>query len=243
MLKKFTLIELLVVIAIIGILLSILLPSLNKSRHLAYQAVCMSNQSQQLRGTVGYLKDNDQKMMPMNFFSNNKYSSSHPHNNYYLRYTRGFASSNQGVLYVDGYLDSARVFYCPGLEQEEGLEHLSSFEYYVENYNGYPEPERFKTMGASNKIRGSYYFNPYGQEKRFKSFLKMDDSDIMFMDLLREGNLSHRALGKRWVVLRADGAAKVVSSELAFSKISTTNVNDNWSHFEDVLDEISSLID
>ena len=41
--KKFTLVELLVVVAIISILLSIFLPSLNKSREIAKMAVCLSN--------------------------------------------------------------------------------------------------------------------------------------------------------------------------------------------------------
>ena len=44
--KKFTLVELLVVIAVLGILLTILLPSLSKAKQQAQNAVCVSNLKQ-----------------------------------------------------------------------------------------------------------------------------------------------------------------------------------------------------
>ena len=46
MVKKFTLVELLVVIAVLGILLTILLPSLDKAKAQAQNAVCVSNLKQ-----------------------------------------------------------------------------------------------------------------------------------------------------------------------------------------------------
>ena len=44
--KRFTLIELLVVVAIIGILVSILMPSLQKARQKTKTAVCVSQNKQ-----------------------------------------------------------------------------------------------------------------------------------------------------------------------------------------------------
>ena len=55
--KKFTLIELLVVLAVIGILVSILMPSLHKARQKARAAVCMSNTKQIGLAWALYLKN------------------------------------------------------------------------------------------------------------------------------------------------------------------------------------------
>lgn len=55
---KFTLLELLVVISVIGILVSLLLPSLSNARKKSLQAVCMSNQRQIGIAVSSYSTDN-----------------------------------------------------------------------------------------------------------------------------------------------------------------------------------------
>ncbi len=57
--KKFTLIELIIVIAIIGVLVTLLLPSLSRARYLAKLAVCKSNLAQISRINMVYATSNN----------------------------------------------------------------------------------------------------------------------------------------------------------------------------------------
>ena len=73
--RKFTLIELLVVIAIIGILVSMLLPSLVKARLKSQSAVCKSNLKNMFPGVMMFTEDN-KGIMP---WSQKEYGNIHPH--------------------------------------------------------------------------------------------------------------------------------------------------------------------
>lgn len=57
--NEFTLLELLVVIAILGILLSLLIPSLARAKEIALESTCMSNRAQNIRGVMLYGQNND----------------------------------------------------------------------------------------------------------------------------------------------------------------------------------------
>ena len=112
--KKFTLIELLVVIAIIGILVSLLLPSLTKARETAKRAVCMSNLSQFGKGLMVYGKMEKGKLPP-----NNQVLKNNNGNGTEAIWTSSLANdpkygkwAGQGRLYKTNLVD-AGIFDCP----------------------------------------------------------------------------------------------------------------------------------
>jgi prepilin-type N-terminal cleavage/methylation domain-containing protein/prepilin-type processing-associated H-X9-DG protein len=97
--SAFTLIELLVVIAIIALLLSIILPSLNKSKEQARKLLCQSNQKQTLLAIEAFAYQNDQ---------------------WYPVHSSGKWEGIDGTLLSQNYLDSSGLFQCPSDKADFG---------------------------------------------------------------------------------------------------------------------------
>jgi prepilin-type N-terminal cleavage/methylation domain-containing protein/prepilin-type processing-associated H-X9-DG protein len=136
--KKFTLIELLVVIALIGILLSILLPSLLSAREKAKRAVCQSNLRQMHNLATHFAKSNKYKIFAFYGHSGRKQS------NYFI--SKGSKYYNFGFFYKEYPEDLPGIMYCPS-ETSEWMK-----------YDG--EQNQWAPRGGKN-LRSSYNMYPY----------------------------------------------------------------------------------
>ena len=110
--RGFTLVELLVVIGIIALLISILLPSLNKARESARKVACASNQRELSNMLHIYAAEWDNKVVYGNI---QEFAF-----NFVVNFNNGIRTPSRtsfGLLYEAGLMDSAKAFYCPEEER------------------------------------------------------------------------------------------------------------------------------
>ena len=106
--KKFTLLELLVVLAIIGILLSLLLPSLSQVRTKARKVVCLSNTNQISKAFIMNSENHDGRI----FWETSQHNGSWP-----------FDLSKKHVIELDL---TKEVYFCP---EHHGYDNMGAWEH------------------------------------------------------------------------------------------------------------------
>ncbi|MCM8536453.1 MAG: type II secretion system GspH family protein [Lentisphaeraceae bacterium] len=158
---KFTLIELLVVIAIIGILSSILLPSLQKSRRAAYMALCMSNQKQIGVANEMFLMDNNDFYMN----SDNITNIAEPNVGYQYAGTGGTKGSNVGrplnaYLGVTSSTQEMSFTLCPEYNQSSPPSFVTSWNWsYMGTARGDQDDDLDGNTGNSDKVSAGAIIN------------------------------------------------------------------------------------
>ncbi len=123
--RRFTLIELLVVVAIMGILASILLPSLQQARQKGFQAVCTSNQKQ-IGVLLNLYSDDNNGNYPI---YGTTYEDTVSWNDLLADYDGRdltFAEKKQGHFNTDDY-DGIDAYSCPASIQHRPGQVLSSY--------------------------------------------------------------------------------------------------------------------
>ena len=127
--RGFTLIELLVVISIIALLLSILMPSLQKAKFLAQRVVCFNNVKNQHLPQMMYATDNDDKFAP--------------HNDFTPGYARSAGVNPESQIHEQmrgTYISNSKILLCP--LQKKFPWYNSDLEYYDVGYGGWDNEDR-----------------------------------------------------------------------------------------------------
>ena len=221
---NFTIMELLIVVAIIGILVSLLLPSLTKAREVAKLSVCMSNQSQINKRVVLYAKKDDAAIPP---YHRDGWNIDNGHNTRYFYYGNSWSSRRNLAHLWDSEeeVDAGPEFFCPS--QENGL-------YKYETYAPFPTPSATPESGWSDRIRLSYAYNPWrvdgGWNPRYSSMYQFDDETILTSDIFTQAAemrnlgdiLSHSAIYSM-AVGKGDGSVYVKKSRALMSTIRSGN--------------------
>lgn len=207
--KGFTLIELLVVIAIIALLLSVVLPSLNRVKEYSRRTICATNMRSLATLVTLYAQGNDDYIPPLTDrypLGNANYDDQK--SNHYDRWFRiledptpTWSYWNLGLLYKAGLADTGEIFFCPS--------RLAEYKYEDYSVPGWPTDQPIGSTG----IRIPYAYNPVCKSltDRHRRFSKLGQFTVgggpLIVDLLSTKEPTHV---RGWNVAQKDASVDFV---------------------------------
>lgn len=249
--RGFTLVELLVVIGIIAVLISILLPTLNRVKKQALHVQCASNLKQIGIGLISYANDYN-GYYPLAFrdflritprqhdpqIGNEwNYDYQLPFWSYLLGPNFGF-----GILYDRKYITNRMVFECPGFA-------TPAFTIADD-----PEPwlyAPFPPDRPNENYRASYMYKPHrtnylrgapsqGTRWNYRKMTDLPARNVLALDILLQTNYVAHQSGRSipsWNMLFRDGRVELIPSALTFEQMTRRgSVGDDWRKMDDYRD-------
>ena len=222
--NKFTLLELMIVIAILGILITILLPSLHKSKYMARAAICATNLKSNVTA-INVSASNNNMHMP------SKPGGTPEFHRYFYRKKKD-QHFLLGELWKNEYLTSPQSIFCPEVDQN-----FNGSVYSYSNYliNGEFNPRQGCINEGVTAGRASYITYPYQVGDWSKLFMSQLDNqemlqgDAIFNKNSGESFYNHQLNGStRWSVMRVDGSLKFIQSREAQTFTTVNDLYNNW---------------
>lgn len=226
----FTLVELLVVIGIIALLISILLPTLSRVRHMTNKVSCLNNLRQLHMATTMYANDNDSAfpyrgdlspspphaLAHMNFVPEDEKDEEFPS----PRDMRGY-----WLTYLDGHEvgEPSPVFYCPSVNEPAlfchpgtswpgyGPDRALASGFYLTTYGYYGNYDwEAKNKGSDSSLRWDPYMSARGEyAERRPVPRKLSDHPTLtlFADILENKAISGGPPSNWWYLNHTEHGA------------------------------------